>query len=92
MAETNWSKGDKDRIYDWVQDKWRSQPQCPFCQADHWDIGEELISSLPFEGGSVKFGSKAYPVLTILCRNCGYVANFSAVKVGLVKGEESNAD
>ena len=57
-----------------------------------YQIGEELISSIPFGGGVFKFARGAYPVLTILCTNCGYVANFSAVKVGLIKGEESNAD
>ena len=92
MAETNWSRENKRRINDWILEKWRSQPRCPFCQEDHWEIGEELISSIPFEGGVFKFARGAYPVLTILCTNCGYVANFSAVKVGLIKGEESNAD
>ncbi len=92
MAQTNWSKEDEDRINDWIQDKWRSQPQCPFCQDDHWEIGEELISSIPFEGSAFKFGHGAYPVLTILCANCGYVASFSAVKMGLTNGNKSNAD
>jgi C4-type Zn-finger protein len=59
---------------------------CPVCQANNWTIFEDFVSPFcvdieykrPIEG-------KLLPMVVLICSDCGYVRQISAVKVGLIR-------
>ncbi len=61
-----------------------SEVACPFCQQRDWEV-EDRYTILPFfnpltGGGSPGSGE---PAILVICGNCGYIAPFSAMSMGI---------
>lgn len=68
----------------WIEEKWK-QGSCPVCEANQWQAGEDVLQLMPFHEGSLVVGGPVYPVLPIVCLNCGNSIFVSAVVAGIVK-------
>jgi predicted nucleic-acid-binding Zn-ribbon protein len=61
----------------------RHLSKCPVCGSKDLELGE-ITTGLPFSGGNVNIGGPTTPVVNVVCSQCGYVMQFSAIKLGLI--------
>lgn len=77
----------RERLWDaaiaWLEEKWGTQRQCPYCDANDWTVGTPLDDILDEGDGKVS------PYFTVTCDNCGNTVNVNAVMAGVLPtGEE----
>ncbi len=80
---------EKDRIYKlevkkiitYLEDKWKGR-KCPMCNSNHWVISDIIYELREFRGGNLNAGSPLYPVIPIICDNCGNTIFINALKAG----------
>lgn len=61
---------------------------CPICQTSEWNL-VDITTGMIFQSGAFVVGGPTIPMLVIACRNCYFLAHFSAVALGLVPREGS---
>lgn len=82
------------KIEEVVTRKWKNG--CPMCGGREWEmISQTLFTPLEIgEGMDIRLGGKMIPLVPIVCKNCGFVAEINALSVGAVdkevKKEEEN--
>ncbi len=80
------TQDDFNKVKLWFDEKTEGRlSNCPMCKATQWAtidlLGEIRISTKDFVIGP---GVKALPVLSLLCKKCGYMAFFNAAYIGIV--------
>lgn len=69
------------RINEWLDKHWLYPRNCPICaETDDW-----LVLGAVQELDWFTIGSGKIPVTPIMCKACGYMIFFNAIKVGIVK-------
>lgn len=60
---------------------------CPFCQKQNWVINEQLFQLVQWQQGNIVIGggAKVQPIVSIICRNCGYTTIINAVISGTIR-------
>lgn len=54
-------------------DKMWENKQCPICKKSNWLVQENVYELPEYHGGGVVIGSgRIFPVVPIMCRECGY--------------------
>lgn len=56
--------------------------ECPFSGHQTWTIVDQFVTVVPWSDRIVF--NNAYPAVMLVCNECGYMALFSAIKLGLV--------
>ena len=56
---------------------------CPKCSKGAWSI-TDIVAAAGVTDGSMVVGGSGYPALIVICNNCGYMENYSAVVMGLM--------
>ena len=70
-----------------------SDNKCPISGHYSWAIADEFVSVVPWSGKNRNFlFNNTYPAVMLACNGCGYMALFSAMKLGLVDLHEEDAD
>ena len=59
---------------------------CPWCHAHDWSLAE-MVGAVPYSPGTFNLMGGAIPILLVVCDKCGYLAQFSAVHLGIVPGQ-----
>lgn len=75
---------DRENMLQYLNAHWHGNKACPICQENRWDIGEDIMELRPFEGGGLATGGRIYPLVAVVCKNCGYSYLFNAVVVGMM--------
>ena len=81
-------KLDVAKAQDALRDLWKD-PRCPFSGHNQWTVARDYVELRPYFGGSMVVGGTVYPGVMVVCNGCGYMALFSAVKLGLLAKEET---
>jgi len=68
--------------------------ECPFCKHREFALGGGYFAhDLQQDLGSRQIGGINIPTVPIICKNCGFVAEFAAGTLGLLpKGEDKSLD
>jgi hypothetical protein len=82
------------KLIAWLEEKWQGEKKCPVCQHTNWTLNSLIYKLIPFDQGVFIAGGPVYPVVPVICNNCGNVMFFNALKTGLIdqpKKESQNA-
>lgn len=62
---------------------------CNVCTGKDWILNDTIFELREFQGGNLVVGGKAsiFPVITVICSNCGNSLFFNAIQLGLIKKE-----
>jgi hypothetical protein len=77
----------------WLADK-APRLVCWVCNTSRWTVGE-LGEVRLYRGGAFIIGGGVYPIIPLVCENCGHMVAFNAVTTGLFPGapaEETPSD
>ena len=67
--------------------------KCPVSGHNDWTLVKEFVSVVSWNGENKSFTfNSAYPAVMLACGGCGYMALFSAVKLGLVNRNGEGTD
>lgn len=81
---------DREKVVATLSERW-GQGHCPFGH-DQWDLVPNFVEVRPYHGGGMVIGSGGvYPAVMVICQTCGYMAMFSAVKLGLLPGVQGGS-
>jgi hypothetical protein len=72
------------RAADAIDAKWQGDQLCPICGTEDWvilDISETRL----FTGAGKPMADKVYPVVPVMCRNCGHMLLFNALRLGVIE-------
>lgn len=77
-----------------IEDKLRefgATNKCPISGHNSWTIADEFVTVVPWSGKNRNFiFSSTFPAVMLACNGCGYMALFSALKLGLVEQYEED--
>lgn len=74
----------------WIREKANGGASCPLCGTSDWTAADTLAAAISYRDGGF-YADKGFPMLMLVCKNCGYVRFISAVIAGLVeRGERGN--
>lgn len=76
---------DKEQARNWIMEHWSGQQQCPICQQSKWALNPMISELRSFQKGQLVVGGPVFPIINLNCSNCGYVLQFSAMQLGIVK-------
>ena len=67
--------------------------KCPMSGHNEWSLADEFVTVVPYKSKNRNFAfNKAFPAVMISCGACGYMALFSAIKLGLVEHHDEDID
>lgn len=70
-----------ERVSRWIEEK--VTETCPMCSAEQWQFRPQMMV-LPFVDPKTGEGLRAsYGVVPLECGECGFLAQFSALAIGL---------
>lgn len=72
-------------VADWVFSKGGTPAKgCAVCGAVKWVVGEYIVAPVRLQGASVMLGGGSlYPLVPLICGNCGNTQFLNAVIMGL---------
>ena len=73
---------DEEKIRQKFAEFWRDPIVCPACRTDDWTFGQSLIHLFHLSDLQKEM-IEAYPVIHVVCENCGYLMLFDAARLGL---------
>jgi hypothetical protein len=90
------TEAQKQRAVSWLVEKWgkgnpTGLPVCEMCKVPGmtWGVGDHIIAPLVVSDSSLNLGGAIYPVISIVCSNCGNTHYVNAILMKLlVKGED----
>lgn len=67
--------------------------KCPMSGHSDWTLVNEFVTVVPYKDSERRITfDPAIPAVMLACRGCGYMALFSAIKLGLVERHEEEVD
>jgi len=74
----------KEQFLKWINEKWQGEKKCPVCKENNWIITNDIFEMYKSWGTNrIKIGGERYPVIGLVCNNCGYTLFFNPLIVGL---------
>lgn len=69
-------------------------PVCAFCGKKHWSVGDTLFQLTEFQNGNIVIGGnqKVFPLVPVVCDNCGNTLFLNAIKAGVISEETSKKE
>lgn len=81
------NKSPEDTTIEWLNEKWNGIKFCDSCGTKpSWAVSGPYASPMLNAGKLDK--TKLAPVMTVTCTNCGYVMNYSAVVLGILRSDD----
>jgi hypothetical protein len=84
---------DKKKISEELQKRINVQGngiRCPMCGNNKFVLADGFIANINQEAvNGLTIGGKTIPTIPTICTNCGFLAQFSAGVLGLLKGVEN---
>ena len=74
-------------VEQWFAEKAIVIGQCPVCLNRQFTLLDHLIAPPIFQNGSLTIGGSAYPMVMIMCMNCGHTHFHNAVMMGILPPE-----
>jgi len=84
-------KIDVEKVVNWLNRQWQGAKVCPICKNNNWNISEKPVELREFHGGGFVVGGPVYPLISIICKICGYTLLFNAIVAGLLAPEQKDA-
>ena len=79
-------KIDSEKVKGILCEKWPDGGlACPLCRKDQFSFSDTIFSLAEYDPAAM--GRIDIPVIPVVCDSCGNVILFSAVKMGIVKGD-----
>lgn len=76
------------RVRKWLQDR-SIELKCPICGSANWSPGTVVVPTKYSEDAVLVVGGVEYPMLQLICNDCGYVMLFSARPILNLPAERS---
>lgn len=77
----------------WLQDHWSGSKVCPVCQKNQWIVGEHVVTTIKISNkGDILLGGETYPLVLLVCGNCGNTLSFNARVMRLMKDDSAPQD
>lgn len=66
-------------------------PECPLCHKRNWGVNDTIFQLLEFQNGELIIGGgkNIFPVVPLICDNCGNVYFINAIKAGLIEPDKN---
>ena len=61
----------------WLDEKWKFRT-CPICAESSWIMSPSLIAPPLLVKSAITLSGRIYPLVQVICTNCGFVHFFSA--------------
>jgi hypothetical protein len=58
---------------------------CPACGSSTWAVSPNLFEMWEFTAGQSHPDRRVIPVVAVNCENCGFMVQFNAIAMGLMK-------
>ena len=82
-------KINSDKYLQELETRWSKNRICPICGNNSWQINDTVFELPEFQGGDIVIGSgKLFPVVPIMCPNCGYTFFLNAIISGAIKPQD----
>lgn len=81
------SLSQRQKVEKWFAEKANVIGKCPVCRERNYTLLNHIVAPPVFQGGSVVIGGPAYPMIMIMCQNCGYTSFHNAMVIGLLANE-----
>lgn len=66
-----------------------SGQRCLVCQGNEWILSDRLYELREFSGGGITLGqSSVFPVILVICKNCGNTLMFNAIQLELLEKKD----
>ncbi len=93
MPDENWrlTEKEKEDIVAWVKEKWKNFA-CPYSGDTSWNIGEILVQTTQFTGGSLRIGGPIFPMFILTCDGCGHTVFVNAIQAGILPKPKPESD
>jgi len=77
---------DQEKAINYLNEKWpETSRACPICGNDKFVVSDVLFEFTEYDPPMI--GSVEFPIIPIVCDNCGNVMLFNAIKVGIMRGD-----
>ena len=81
-------KPDLEKAERWLNERWRGDRLCSVCGKNDWWICDEVVEVKAYNEGRLLAGGSVFPLLAVICRECGNTLLFSAMLAGVVEWPE----
>jgi hypothetical protein len=79
-------KIDPEKVMIYLRERWpEGGLACPLCHNDKFSFSDIIFTLAEYDPAVM--GSIDFPVIPVICDGCGNVMLFSAVKMGILKGD-----
>jgi len=82
---------EKDKVVAWLtkrRPKEAGPIVCAVCGQGRWGVGDHLVAPVIYRKRGLLLGGAAYPLVMLLCENCGHTIFLNGVRMGLVPPKE----
>jgi hypothetical protein len=77
---------DTDKLVKFLEERWGQVP-CPMCHHTEWSVGDIITQLTQYAGGALVAGGPVYPLIPVVCRNCGNTVLVNAVVTGAIASQ-----
>ncbi len=79
-------ESDQEKAITYLKEKWPETSRiCPICGNAEFVISDTIFAITEYD--SPTLGSVGFPIIPIVCDNCGNVILFNAIKMGIISGD-----
>lgn len=88
----------KIQAKEWINKHSPDDLTCQVCKTTKWILGDMFVAPPSYipqtqqGAGGISIGGSLYPLVPIICDNCGNTLFINAVMMGLIKGIEENKE
>ena len=76
-------KLESDEYITKLEKLWSKNRICPICGNNQWTVNDTIFELREFQGGDLVVGAgQVYPIVPIMCSNCGYSIFLNAIISG----------
>jgi len=66
--------------------KWAGDKKCPICKHQYWIANDMILQLMQWQQKNVlAIGAPVQPVISLICKNCGYTIFFNAMISGVIE-------
>lgn len=80
-------KIDTSKLVAHLDGTWKNK-ECMICGSSQWTVSDKIHQLREYEDGGIITGSNIFPVVPIVCRNCGLTIFINPVVAKVLKEEE----
>jgi ribosomal protein S27AE len=74
----------QEEMIEHLKKKWPGK-SCPMCGGEKWIVGDDMYAVCMFANGALQLGGKMFPMVSVVCGNCGFTVWINGIVSGLFK-------